>query len=210
MNDTNVRCTEAKQEKSELGVFAKFWQPGAVKTRLAASVGNERAAEIYHEFLTTTLARFGHLADRRVIGFTPAERQAEFAQLAGSDWSLRPQADGDLGGRMHTYFEQSFADGVERVVLIGSDSPTLPVEFIEQAFELLAQKQVVLGPTEDGGYYLVGISGSIRPIFEEIPWSTPDVWKTTVAQLNQHSIDYAELPLWYDIDDEEDLKRLYY
>ncbi len=209
MNHTNpTESAENEPGTTELGVLAKYWQPGAVKTRLAATVGDDRAAAMYHGFLTTTLARLGHLADRSVIVFTPAERRKEFTQLAAVRWSTRLQIGGDLGERMCAYFEQSLSDGASRIVLIGSDSPTLPVEFVERAFRLLTQEQVVLGPTTDGGYYLVGIRAQIPPIFDKIPWSTPDVWQETVARLAQHAIGFAELPAWYDIDNEADLERL--
>ncbi|MBI3462957.1 MAG: TIGR04282 family arsenosugar biosynthesis glycosyltransferase [Planctomycetes bacterium] len=191
-----------------LGVFAKYWTPGQVKTRLAAALGQEAAARLYAAFLRTTLSRFRHCGDRRVVVFSPSDRRGEFKALCSGDWELAPQSTGDLGDRMHRFFADAFAKGASRIVLIGSDSPTLPAEYIDRAFDLLADSPVVLGPTTDGGYYLVGISGQIPPIFEGIAWSTPQVWRQTAERLAVAQLRYDILPQWYDVDESADLERL--
>src|SRR5207245_1186739 len=101
----------------DLGIFAKYWEPGAVKTRLAATVGAEAAARLQREFVRTIAARTGALADRRAFVVTPPERLAEFATLAGPQWSVKRQSSGDLGARMRNYFQTSFADGATYAVL---------------------------------------------------------------------------------------------
>ncbi|HUY37019.1 MAG TPA: TIGR04282 family arsenosugar biosynthesis glycosyltransferase [Pirellulales bacterium] len=189
-------------------MFAKFWQPGAVKTRLAASVGPLAAARLHRACLRTVLARTCTLAERRTLMVTPPERLAEFASFAGAAWNVEPQSSGDLGARMRHYFETSFAHGAARVVLIGSDSPTLPVAHIERAFDLLGRHAVVLGPASDGGYYLVGAAAKSPPIFDGVAWSSGEVWRRTVEQLAAAGCSYAELPEWYDIDTYDDLLRL--
>ena len=93
-------------------------------------------------------------------------------------------------------------------MLIGSDSPTLPVEYVESAFRLLRESDVVLGPTEDGGYYLVGASRNAVGIFQNIEWSTSRVWEQTVARLHELQLSYQSLPQWYDVDELADLVRL--
>lgn len=194
---------------TQLGMFAKFWQPGRVKTRLAAAIGDAAASEVYKAFVATLLARFESVGSRRVLAYWPRERRDDFACLARPRaWELQPQSDGDLGTRMRSYFEQSFAEGTVRAVLIGSDSPTLPREHIDRAFALLERHSVVLGPSDDGGYYLAGLSGQVPPIFEGIPWSTAEVWNATLARLKAADVDFATLPAWYDVDDVEDLRRL--
>lgn len=190
------------------GVFAKYWQPGAVKTRLAATVGPEAAASLHRAFLATVLQRFRSLAATRILCFAPADRTEEFARLAGADWQLQPQSAGDLGERMASFFRTSFERGCERVVLIGSDSPTLPVACVRQAYELLATHRVVLGPSDDGGYYLIGTSENVPLIFQNIPWSGPLVLAETLRRLEFARIPVAQLPPWYDVDDFEDLRRL--
>ena len=192
-----------------LGIFAKFWTPGQVKSRLAAGIGPEPASRLYRAFLATLLERFGHSADRRTLMFTPADRRAEFSQLAGTAWSLEVQAVGDLGNRMQLFFESSLQAGNQKIVLIGSDSPTLPTAIVDQAFLWLDDTPVVIGPSEDGGYYLIGVSGSVPPIFRGIEWSTPDVLSQTLAHLDRASIPCRLLPVWYDIDEAADLARLH-
>jgi len=190
-------------------MFAKFWQPGTVKTRLAETIGSEAAAAVYREFLRTLLVRFASIATSRELVFTPGDRQAEFRSLAPPAWQLEEQGTGDLGQRMARFFERAFASGRSSVVLIGSDSPTLPASYVGQAFDALAHQAVVLGPSEDGGYYLVGARGDrVPPIFFDMHWSTEQVLRQTIARLEQHNIQHALLPTWYDVDSEADLRRL--
>jgi rSAM/selenodomain-associated transferase 1 len=190
------------------GIFAKYWEPGKVKTRLAATLGHESASEIYRQFVSTVVQRFRGCADSRVLCFTPEERSKAFSELAGADWIAKPQVTGALGTRMSSFFASCFQDGAERVVLAGSDSPTMPSEHIESAFRLLRETDVVLGPTEDGGYYLVGASRDVAAIFENIDWSTARVWEQTIARLDKFGLTYQSLPTWYDVDVLTDLKRL--
>jgi len=195
-----------------LGVFAKYWEPGQVKTRLAASIGPEMAAAVYRSFVVTLLERFGHLADRRLLVYSPPEQQRAFALIAGDNWQLQQQSNGDMGQRMEQFFSSAFEKGANRVVLIGSDSPDMPSERITAAFDRLADSSVVLGPAEDGGYYLVGASRSASqkapPIFDHIDWSSEHVWRQTLERLQACNIEAAELPIWYDIDTADDLGRL--
>jgi len=192
----------------QLGIFAKYWEPGTVKTRLAATIGAEGAAQLYLASLRTLLDRFGGVAARRLLYGTPSQRQSEFASLANRQWIVRSQSDGDLGQRMKNYFVEAFQEDVERVVLIGSDSPTLPGEFVESAFAALSDCRVVLGPSEDGGYYLVGASQDVPPIFDGIDWSSPRVWDQTVSLLDEHAIAWQRLEPWYDVDDQSTLDKL--
>ena len=192
----------------QLGIFAKHPQPGRVKTRLAATIGDEPACRLYRAFVETLLARFAGVADRRVLVFSPPERRAEFEPLAGQSWQLAEQSAGDLGQRMRRHFEDAFDDGASRVVLLGSDSPTLPVEYVERAFDLLKEVPVVLGPSDDGGYYLIGAAGRVPLIFDDIAWSSEGVWEQTIRRLRALGRDFRELPSWYDVDDEDDLRRL--
>lgn len=193
----------------ELGMFAKFWTPGEVKTRLAADVGLEPAARLHQAFLQTLVERFAHAGDRRTLVFSPANKLGEFRTLRAASWRFEPQGEGDLGRRMQAYFEAAFAAGAERVVLIGSDSPTLPSGFVESAFDMLERRPVVLGPAADGGYYLVGAAGQPPPIFEGMAWSQPTVFAETITKLEAARLEYATLPGWYDVDAIEDLRRLH-
>ena len=195
-----------------LGMFARYWEPGRAKTRLGAELGWGAASRFHRACVETSLARFGAVADRRLLAITPFSRVDEFRSairsVTSSGWSIVPQAEGDLGQRMRQFFEEAFAGGACRVVLVGSDTPTLPLSFLEQAFAALESYPVVLGPADDGGYYLLGASQAAPPIFEGIDWGTSQVWRQSTERLREAQIDYAVLPAWYDIDTLDDLCRL--
>ena len=202
MNVTSVDC------RTLLGIFAKYWQPGTVKTRLAQSIGAEPASQLYRLFVQTLLHRFDQVADERLLCYSPPQRRADFAAICAPAWQLDAQRDGDLGQRMTHFFTHSRNTGFAGRVLIGSDSPTLPLDYLEQAFVLLESNAVVLGPSDDGGYYLIGVAGEVPPIFDRVAWSTGEVWDQTVGRLRGAGVSFAELPPWYDIDRKEDLVRL--
>jgi rSAM/selenodomain-associated transferase 1 len=191
-----------------LGVFAKHWQPGAVKTRLAVAVGAQTASELYQGFLQTLLQRLGTVGDVRTIAYTPAERRTEFERLAGTAWRIAPQSEGDLGRRLDDFFTAAFAAGAREVVVVGSDSPNLPVPLVDVAFARLSGVPVVLGPATDGGYYLIGAADRVPPIFSGVAWSTSDVWRQTIDCLNEAACPFAVLPEWYDVDDIAGLRKL--
>lgn len=191
-----------------LGIFAKYWAPGAVKTRLAATLGDAATCELYRVFIETALRRFATTGDTRRLVCTPPSRLDAFRAMAGDDWRLELQTAGDLGHRMRGFFERALADGARHVLLIGSDSPTLPRSHVTRAFELLRSNPIVLCPAEDGGYCLIGIADAVPPVFEGIAWSTPAVWPQTLDRLSESGIRHATLPAWYDIDQWDDLQRL--
>ena len=192
----------------QLAIFAKYWEPGQVKTRLAPAIGARAASRLYRACLTALLRRFAASAEQLRLIYAPADRHVEFANLAGAAWQLRAQGEGDLGQRMARHLAAALQAGAKRVVLIGSDSPDLPSEYIAQAFDALKRSPVVLGPTADGGYYLVGVSGTVPPIFSGIAWSSPAVWSQTLRGLEQAGCPYTVLPEWYDVDEAADLVRL--
>jgi uncharacterized protein len=189
-----------------LGLFAKWPTPGAAKTRLAADP--HRAAAIARAFLLDSLARFAAVADRRFLVFAPPEAERHFRALAGTAYEIVPQADGDLGRRLRRFVEDRHGAG--RLVLVGADSPTLPVEYVRQAFDELDRADVVLGPAFDGGYYLIGFAlgrtgaALANAVFHDIPWSTNRVLETTVGRLSAAGRSLALLPPWYDVDTPDD------
>lgn len=192
----------------QFGMFAKHWTPGRVKTRLAASIGEELATEFHRVCVTTILDRFASKGDRRVVGFAPPDREEEFRAVAGDDWTVKAQVAGDLGGRMAAYFEEAFAAGAKRVVLIGSDSPNLPAAFLQSAFDALSSHDVVLGPSDDGGYYLVGMSKMVPELFVDVDWGSEQVWKQSMDRLKRAEASFHQLDEWYDVDQLPDLQRL--
>ena len=200
-------------EAAVLGIFGKRPIPGAVKTRLASAFGPDFAAEaqaamLFDILMTWTPGGVSAEGGRRVLAFAPSDAGEWFDGRVPEAFALRPQADGDLGHRMLDFFEGEFESGASRVVLLGSDSPTLDPSIVVAAFLALEGRDVVLGPSTDGGYYLVGCRGSAPPLFEGIDWSTPDVLGQTVDRLRDTGRSLAILPPWYDIDTPDDWTTL--
>lgn len=195
-----------------LGLFAKVWDPGKVKTRLARTVGAQKAAEIYRELLVLHLNRFSGTSEKRVVAYSPAtdESRIRFKELAHRIdpepiWEFVPQVESDLGTRMSRFFEQQFDAGRQRIVVIGSDAPRLNRELIEDSFEALKTSDVVFGPSNDGGYYLVGLRVMAKQIFQGIDWSTEKVLNQSLAKCEANGLSVTQLRPLTDIDDEEDL-----
>ncbi len=199
---------------NHLGVFGKYWRAGSVKTRLARTLGAATASELYRVFLATVLRRFATLGDQRWLAFTPAAEEQAFRdltqgpELARGHWQLLAQSSGDLGERMQAYFDHVFAAGARRAVLIGSDSPSLPTHYVMEAFAQLKHRPAVLGPSADGGFYLIGAAGTMPPILKGIPWSTADVFECTAQHFAKTNTPCAHLPPWYDIDEPPHLAQL--
>jgi rSAM/selenodomain-associated transferase 1 len=191
-----------------LGLFAKQPTPGQVKTRLAAQTSPQWAARVAETFLKDIVARLGNFAAQRVLAYAPAQAESYFADLVQGRFNLIPQAEGDLGQRMETFLAAHLKEGAQSVVLVGADSPTIPLAFIEQAFEELTQADLVLGPATDGGYYLLGCAGAVPPIFQAIAWGQPTVLRETIAQLTGSSVRLKLLSPWYDVDTLDDWRML--
>ncbi len=189
---------------TELLLFAKFWEPGRVKTRLAQVIGEAAAAATYRLFVDACLKRLAATGESRTVVFWPPEEREVFERVAiHQGWQCQPQAPGDLGDRMHA--------AAEAVVLLGSDSPNLPVEYVRRAIELLQQADIVLGPAADGGYYLFATRLNRRELFEGVEWSSSRVLEQTLERIHhlQPRPQWALLPAWYDVDEDADLRRLW-
>ncbi|MEX0716828.1 MAG: TIGR04282 family arsenosugar biosynthesis glycosyltransferase [Planctomycetaceae bacterium] len=200
---------QALESKTTLGLFAKQPIPGTVKTRLAAEIGDDAAAELYAAFTADLVDRFRRLNARRLLCITPADEAsaAHFAVLAGDEYEIWPQPEGSLGTRLSVFFHRHLGPG-ERALVIGSDSPTLPVEYVNQAFVQLEHRDSVFGMALDGGYCLVGLRDAALPIFEEIEWSGPHVLDQSIARVERCGASHALLPPWVDVDTFADLEFL--
>jgi rSAM/selenodomain-associated transferase 1 len=190
-----------------------------LKTRLARAVPDPRdRARLYRAFLQDTVAMARHLCQSRAlrIAYTPADAEGDFDELGAGPSERFPQRGHDIGARERAVFAELFGQGIDAVVLVGSDLPTLPRAHVEEAFALLARPDlpVVLGPATDGGYYLIGLSREAAPferlsgVFEGIRWSTPHAFEDTRAAARGAGLAVATGPGWYDVDDEEGLTRL--
>ena len=204
--------TNTNENKRRLGIFAKFWAPGEVKTRLAKSIGSKQASELYRAFLIHSVEQLRKFDAERVICFSPETARDAFSNISNNEWQLFLQPEGDLGQRLASFFRESFDDasdsgpsGPDRVVVLGTDSPTLPLARIQAAFDRLEGTDVVIGPSTDGGYYLIGLSADRPSLFEGIPWSTSHVLNATIDRCLANKWTYALLPPWRDVDELEDL-----
>ena len=191
-----------------LGLFAKAPRPGQVKTRLAAAVSNDWAAVVAGVFLLDTIQRLTKVEAQRSLYFSPPDAGPYFEAVAAHRFTLAPQGKGDLGCRMTAYFAEQFRTGATRVMLVGSDSPTLPIAYIQDGFAMLDSHDVVLGPATDGGYYLVGCAHAVPSIFANIPWGSSQVLRETVGAIAGAGCRLALLPPWYDVDTLDDWRML--
>jgi rSAM/selenodomain-associated transferase 1 len=182
-------------------------ESGPVKTRLAPAFRPAAAAVLYRGFVEDLCAALG-ARFRLVLACTPSTRSPFFDHLAARYRLERlPQGEGDLGARMRRAAVAGLAIA-RRVVVIGSDAPTLPPEFVARAFAALRTHRVVLGPSLDGGYYLVGMRTPVPPIFARMRWSDAGVLARTLRRLARARIPYALLPCWYDVDTPADVDLL--
>ena len=194
-----------------LVIMAKHPVAGMVKTRLAASLGEAAAAGLAAAFLEDLLDRLHPCADRHVLATWPDNTAATtyFEELSADRFELWNQPEGSLGERLaRVTTEHLGPDPHQRVVVIGSDSPTLPKETIEAAFVGLQQADVVVAPADDGGYVLIGLRREVPGLLEPIEWSSPRVFAQTREHLQSSCTRFIELPGWYDIDTLDDLRRL--
>lgn len=204
----------SKKAQNHLGLFAKFWQTGSVKTRLAVSIGDQKACDLYFAFLSHLIRKLQAVGTDRQLVYSPPERETGFQEIIPDSWGLYPQSGGCLGTRMHSFFSDQFElakrreERVPKVVIIGADCPQIKPAAVEQAFAGLDQSPVVIGPSVDGGYYLLGMRETCFDIFKEIEWSTPTVLAATIAQLQRQGIDFAMLEPLEDVDELNSLLAL--
>jgi len=201
----------ADEARNAVAIMAKAPQSGQVKTRLCPPLSYREAAELYRCFLLDKIAQVNTLQRAApVVSYSPDDSRPLFEDLTPPHFMLIPQHGDDLGTRLLFTFDRLFRQGFTQVIVIDSDTPTLPTAYLEQALMLIAERvnDVVLGPTEDGGYYLIGLRQSHRELFEQMPWSTSQVFPETRRRSEQYGLTVACTEYWYDVDTPEDLSRL--
>lgn len=220
-----------------LAVMTKAPQAGRVKTRLVPPLTPEEAAELNKCFLRDTAAAISSVCSRRPAGgvvkrnfkaeacashseaatsacgiavYTPVGAESAYTDILPADFSLLPQRGDKFGERLYFAVEDLIKCGFASVCLIDSDSPTVPAENFAEAVELLSttEDRVVLGPSDDGGYYLIGVKKPHRHLFEQIDWSTERVLNQTMQRATEIGIEAKLLPTGYDVDDAASLRRL--
>ncbi len=193
-------------------IFTRYPVPGSTKTRLIPALGAEGAADLQRQMTEHTLAAINSLINDEVMLQVRYEggEESDMKGWLGDDISFMSQGEGDLGDRMNSAFTGSFREGFEKVVVIGTDCPSLDSEDVEEALDLLKENTLVLGPATDGGYYLIGIRSDApgwfyELVFENIPWGTNQVFNSTVNALAETGLDVGLLDEKADVDEPEDL-----
>ena len=217
-----------------LAVMTKAPKAGRVKTRLVPPLTPDEAAELNKCFLRDTAATISNacggglrpptaakerfhssahgapLQCRGIAVYTPVGAESAYTDILPAGFSLLPQRGDEFGERLYFAVEDLFKCGFDSVCLIDSDSPTVPGESFAEAVELLStsKDRVVLGPTDDGGYYLIGLKKPHGELFEQIDWSTERVLNQTIERATESGLEIKLLPTGYDVDDASDLRRL--
>ena len=201
---------DARPRRIALCIMAKAPVSGQVKTRLCPPLSLDEAARLYQCFLEDKIAQVrGIQGIEPVLAYAPDGAVGIFEALAPGV-TLVPQGGGDLTSRLVSVLERLFESGFDAAIVIDSDTPTLPSRLLDHAVAQLAsgEPDLVLGPSEDGGYYLIGLRRVHRALFDEMPWSTPAVLEETLWRARRLGLRVAQLAPWYDVDTGEDLARL--
>jgi len=196
-----------QHNSNALIVVAKRPAPGKTKTRLSPPLTPQLASALYESFLFDTLDQMRQVIDaHHVIAYLDEQ---DYFQRIAADFELIQQEGDDLGVRLDNALTSYLSRGYERAVIMDSDSPTLPASYLSQAFQLLSDgADVVLGPCDDGGYYLIGIKKPRPRLLREVQMSTSTVTADTIALAEQEGLRVNLLPIWYDVDDAASLIRL--
>jgi rSAM/selenodomain-associated transferase 1 len=197
------------KKSNALIVVAKQPMPGKTKTRLSPPLQPEQASDLYECLLKDTLDLIRTVKQvQPVIAFLPTRAKGYFQQLA-PDFDLIPQEGTDLGARLDNAISTYLSRGYERVVIMNSDGPTLPLDYLAQAFAALESgRDVVLGPCDDGGYYLIGVKQAVPRLLRDVQMSTSTVTADTIALAIEQNLRVHLLPAWYDVDNATSLLRL--
>ena len=203
--------TASPMRQYALAVMARAPEAGQVKTRLVPPLSYESAAELYRCFLLDKLLQVARLPEiDPYLAYTPIKARQSMLELLPEAFTLIPQAGSSLGDRLHRLSAILLERGHPAAILIDSDSPTLPTPYLLDAVVRLQSgtTDLVLGPAEDGGYYLIGLKRPCRALFDDIPWSGPTVLDETLRRAAAQRLQVATLQPWFDVDTPEDLTRL--
>ncbi len=198
----------SQKHDNAIVLFARDPVVGQVKTRLHPFLDQETIFQLYTRFLNDSIEKIVRVKNADCfIGVTPSDLSGFFSRLK----TERPievflQQGKDLGERMKNTFQERIKEGYHRTAIIGSDSPSLPISYIDQA--LAADKDLVLGPSTDGGYYLIGMGRKLVDVFAGVGWGSDTVLTQTLDRLKSTANSLELLPPWYDVDRPEDLKFL--
>ncbi len=195
--------------KRAIIIMTKVPQAGNVKTRLQKILAPEGCEKLAEAFLKDAVNKAKSVCENVFIAFSPPTEFQRLKEILPDESNFIEQTGENLGEKMFNAFQFAFNQKTDSVVMIGTDSPTFPFDFIEQAFEFLeTNSEIVLGKTEDGGFYLIGQKILRREIFENVAWSSPQTFEQVFANIQKLGLHLREVPSWYDTDEEADLIKL--
>ncbi|MGN8225701.1 TIGR04282 family arsenosugar biosynthesis glycosyltransferase [Gracilimonas sp. BCB1] len=207
MNTQQGTLNKEGRTREKLIIFVKNEEAGKTKTRLAATIGDEQALEVYQKLLGWTLEQTRDLEVTREVWYSRFIAENDIWEEG--DFEKRLQSGDNLGAKMSNAFRKSFTEeSFQKVVIIGSDCAELTSGIIQQAFQKLEDHEFVIGPAEDGGYYLLGMRNYHPEVFEEIEWSTGSVFQKTIEKIRDMGSNYATLKELNDVDTIEDWNRV--
>ncbi|HXV13627.1 MAG TPA: TIGR04282 family arsenosugar biosynthesis glycosyltransferase [Candidatus Krumholzibacteria bacterium] len=180
---------------------------GEVKTRLEPALTADEARDVYVAFMADFFARLRDSKYRPTV-FLSGGRSAGLEAILDPKWSVVAQGDGDLGARLTAAFAVLLRNPGDRAVIVGSDSPDLPLAYLKKAFQSLKHRDVVIGPAIDGGYYLIGLRAPAPALFRDVHWGAANVLDETLDRVDDERLSLALLPPWYDVDDAASLRFL--
>jgi len=191
-------------------VMVKAPRAGSVKTRLMPQLSANEAAELAACFALDAVDNALRAVPHVIVAYAPADERAALASLLPDKLFWLEQRGADLGARIESAIEHAYGLGFGPIIVIGADSPTLPRSAVETARDALAAEQadITLGPTTDGGYYLVGLQKPVANLFQNIDWSTPRAFEQTARNAARADLRLLQLPTWYDVDTFTDLLHL--
>jgi uncharacterized protein len=186
-------------------------EKGRVKTRLAASLSESFVVDLYKHFISDLLAMLNQGHHQFTIYYDPPDTESEISAWLGNHFRYKPQSGDTLGERIRNALCEQFEEGYKNIIVIGSDSPDLPGSFLDEALLSLEENDAVVGPSRDGGYYLIGFhkEAFLTEAFDGIDWGTERVYVQTMTVFQKHVYNVHVLQEWYDIDRFEDLKDFF-
>lgn len=194
-------------------MFAKYPRAGEVKTRLVPPLTYQEATALYRAFLQDALEMYTGLSPEiEPVLYLAGGETEEVRDLLGTSArsiEIRVQSGAGLGERLENAFREAFDEGCPAACIIGTDHPTLPLGNVRRAFSEIVDADLVIGPADDGGYYLICLQEPHPELFRNMPYSTDRLYEQTVRTARERSLRTVELPLWYDVDDEASLRRLW-
>ncbi len=195
--------------KRAIIIMAKVPQAGNVKTRLQKFLSPENCESLAESFLKDAVNKAASACENMFIAFFPPQEIQKLKKILPDKSTFIEQTGENLGEKMFNAFQFVFERKFDEIVMIGTDSPTFPFDYIEQAFEFLeTNSEIVLGKTEDGGFYLIGLRVLRREIFENVAWSSPKTFEQVFENVRNLGLHLRETPGWYDVDEERDLIQL--